>query len=233
MSDDVKVRERWFSDRLGMDIAVVRWGVVGLPVLVFPSAGGDAEEIERHGLVNACGPLLAEGRIKVYSVDSVAGQAMVTKAGPPEHRMWLLNQFQECVRWEGQGLVCDTSDAPVNGRWREDGQTLQSGRCGRGAGYCCSSAMISSQRSRHSAQMAAMPGVFPGVSTGIAAIPGTWGRYLPQKLHRARVCGSGTAFSWPDWVAAGSPEAITPRASSMQPPQMYTPGPAISFLTWA
>ena len=100
MSDDLRVRERWFSDRLQTDITVVRWGVVGTPVLVFPSAGGDAEEIERHGLVNACGPLLAEGRIKLYSVDSVAGQAMTMKAGTAEHRLWLLSQFQECVRWE-------------------------------------------------------------------------------------------------------------------------------------
>ena len=100
MSDDPRVRERWFSERLQTDVTVVRWGVFGVPVLVFPSAGGDAEEIERHGLVNACGPLLAEGRVKLYSVDSVAGQAMVTKAGSVEHRMWLLNQFQEFVRWE-------------------------------------------------------------------------------------------------------------------------------------
>jgi esterase/lipase superfamily enzyme len=97
MSD---VTERWYSDRLGQDITVMRWGAVGTPVLVFPSAGGDAGEIERHGLVDACGPLLAEGRVKLYSVDSVAGQAMVTKAGSAEHRMWLLNQFHECVRWE-------------------------------------------------------------------------------------------------------------------------------------
>jgi esterase/lipase superfamily enzyme len=100
MSDSLRVRERWYSGRLQMDISVVRWGLVGLPVLVFASAGGDAEEIERHGLVNACGPLLAEGRVKLYSVDSVAGQAMVTKAGPVEHRMRLLNQFHEFVRWE-------------------------------------------------------------------------------------------------------------------------------------
>ena len=52
----------------------MRWGTFGRPVLVFPSAGGDAEEIERFGLVDACGPLLAEGRVKLYSVDSVAGQ---------------------------------------------------------------------------------------------------------------------------------------------------------------
>lgn len=100
MSDDLRVRERWYSGRLQADITVVRWGVVGLPVLVFPSAGGDAEEAERNGLVNACGQLLAEGRIKLYSVDSVAGQAMVFRSGSVEHRMWLLNQFHECVRWE-------------------------------------------------------------------------------------------------------------------------------------
>jgi esterase/lipase superfamily enzyme len=98
--DDGYRRERWFSERLGEPITVVRWGSFGTPVLVFPSAGGDAEEIQRHGLVDACGSLLAEGRVKLYSVDSVAGQAMVTKQGSPEHRMWLLNQFHECVRWE-------------------------------------------------------------------------------------------------------------------------------------
>ena len=100
MNDDLRVRERWFSDRLQHDITVVRWGLFGTPVLVFPSAGGDAAEIERQGLVNACGPLLAEGRIKLYSVDSVAGQAMIMKGNSPEHRLWLLNQFHECVRRE-------------------------------------------------------------------------------------------------------------------------------------
>jgi esterase/lipase superfamily enzyme len=100
MSDDLKVRERWYSSRLEQDIAVVRWGTFGTPVLVLPSAGGDAEEIERNGLVEACGPLLAAGRVKLYSADSVAGQAMVMKTGSVEYRMRLLNEFHECVRWE-------------------------------------------------------------------------------------------------------------------------------------
>ena len=100
MADDLKVRERWYSERLEQPVTVVRWGLFGRPVLVFPSAGGDAEEIERHGLVDACGPLLAEGQVKLYSVDSVAGRAMVAKEGSIEDRMWLLNQFHECIRWE-------------------------------------------------------------------------------------------------------------------------------------
>jgi hypothetical protein len=59
--DRIKSYERWYSERLGQEIGVARWGTLGMPVLVFPTAGGDAEEIERHGLIGACGPLLADG----------------------------------------------------------------------------------------------------------------------------------------------------------------------------
>src|SRR5437879_4049195 len=97
-SDRVKTTQRWFSDRLKQEITVARWGTFGRPVLVFPSAGGDAEEIERFGLIDACGPLLADGRVKLCSVDSVAGQAMVTKTGSPEHRTWLRVKFHACTQ---------------------------------------------------------------------------------------------------------------------------------------
>jgi esterase/lipase superfamily enzyme len=96
----MKIRERWYSGRVQEEITVVRWGTFGRPVLVFPSAGGDAEEIERFGLVGACGPLIDEGRVKLYSIDSVAGRAMIAKTGSPGHLMWLLNQFHDCVRRE-------------------------------------------------------------------------------------------------------------------------------------
>lgn len=96
----MKATERWHSDRLGQQITLVRWGHFGTPVLVFPTAGGDAEEIERHNLVAACGEMVDSGRVKVYACDSVAGRAMVEATGSPAHRMWLLNQFHECVRRE-------------------------------------------------------------------------------------------------------------------------------------
>ena len=71
--DDVKVTDSWYSERLEQPIGLARWGHYGTPVLVFPTAGGDAEEIERNGLVGACWPLIESGRIKLYSCDSVAG----------------------------------------------------------------------------------------------------------------------------------------------------------------
>jgi esterase/lipase superfamily enzyme len=93
----VKATERWYSERLGRDIGLARWGHYGTPVLVFPTAGGDADEIERNGLLGACWPLVEAGRIKVYSCDSVAGRAMLEKEGSPEHRMELLDRFHQCV----------------------------------------------------------------------------------------------------------------------------------------
>ncbi|MDH3533427.1 MAG: alpha/beta hydrolase-fold protein [Gammaproteobacteria bacterium] len=69
---------RWYSPRVERDVELVRWGHYGTPVLLFPTAGGDAEEVERFHLIGALSPLLDAGRIKVYSVDSVAGQAWIS-----------------------------------------------------------------------------------------------------------------------------------------------------------
>ena len=89
--------DRWFSERLQQPITLARWGHFGTPVLIFPTAGGDAEEIERMRLIAACSELVEAGRVKLYSCDSVAGKAMVAAEGTPAYRMWLMNQFHDCV----------------------------------------------------------------------------------------------------------------------------------------
>jgi esterase/lipase superfamily enzyme len=95
-----KLATAWYSDRVDRTVTVVRWGTFGRPVLVFPTAGGDAEEIERHHLVNACGGLIGSGQVKLYSCDSVNGRAMLAGEGSVRHREWLQRQFLEFVRHE-------------------------------------------------------------------------------------------------------------------------------------
>jgi esterase/lipase superfamily enzyme len=92
-----KLSTNWYSERLGQEVLIVRWGEVGTPVLLFPTAGGDAEEIERFHVIDVLGPLLEAGRIKVYSCDSIAGKTMLQGVHSPEHQMWVLNQFQQFV----------------------------------------------------------------------------------------------------------------------------------------
>ncbi len=110
------LKDRWYSDRLQTDVTVARWGVYGQPVLVLPTAGGDAEEIDRFLMIRVLSPLLAQGRIKVYSVDSVAGRSLFSSHVSLEHRMWLMNQFQLFIRHEVVPAIrvdCRTEDIPI------------------------------------------------------------------------------------------------------------------------
>lgn len=95
-----KLTERWHSEHLERTVEVVRWGDVGRPVLVFPTAGGDAEEIERFHVVDACAGLIGDGRVKLYSCDSVNGRAMLSGEGDSLHLSWILRRFVEFVGHE-------------------------------------------------------------------------------------------------------------------------------------
>jgi esterase/lipase superfamily enzyme len=96
----MKTASRWYSERVEQEITLVRWGHWGAPVLVFPTAGGDAEEIDRMHLVGALWPLIEAGRIKVYSCDNLAGRAFAAKAGSLAYRCALLNRFEDCIARE-------------------------------------------------------------------------------------------------------------------------------------
>lgn len=107
---------RWRSDRLQHDVQVVRWGHFGTPVLLFPTAGGDAEEVERFHLIGALTPLIDAGRIKVYSIDSVAGKAMTSGDHPAEYICKLQNLFDEFIYREVVPAIrqdCDSADIEI------------------------------------------------------------------------------------------------------------------------
>lgn len=95
-----KEKSTWFSQRVGKEVTLVRWGVVGRPVLIFPTAGGDAEEGERFHLIDAIADSLAECRVKAYSVDSIAGQAWTERGATMQQAARMQNQFDEMVMQE-------------------------------------------------------------------------------------------------------------------------------------
>jgi esterase/lipase superfamily enzyme len=112
----VKDTFRWRSERFGTQASLVRWGHFGTPVLIFPTAGGDAEEIERFHLVGALMPLVEAGRIKVYSIDSTAGRAWLTGVESPEYCSRLQNVFDAFIYNEVVPLIrhdCETAGIEV------------------------------------------------------------------------------------------------------------------------
>jgi esterase/lipase superfamily enzyme len=88
---------RWYSPHVEQHIQLVRWGHMGTPVLLFPTAGGDAEEVERFHLIGAVQTLIDAGRIKVYSTDSIAGNAWISKQHSAEFCSYLQNMFDAMI----------------------------------------------------------------------------------------------------------------------------------------
>ncbi len=112
----MKEKTTWYSERLEREVDVVRWGTHDTPVLLFPTAAGDAEECERFLMMDVLGPLMEEGRIKVYSVDSVAGEAMFSKENSVEYATWVQNQFHGFVRDEVVPAIhddCKTDEVEI------------------------------------------------------------------------------------------------------------------------
>jgi esterase/lipase superfamily enzyme len=113
------MQKEWFSwqtQRLPGPARVVRWGHYGRPVLIFPTAGGDLEEIERHGLVQALSGLVDAGRVKVYSVDSVAGSHWISERHAPEYASRVQNLFDAYIYEEVLPLIrhdCVSGDIEV------------------------------------------------------------------------------------------------------------------------
>jgi len=112
-----KRTERILSRSCGREVLAVRWGHFGTPVLLFPTAGGDAEECERFKMLAVLRPLVEGGRIKVYSCDSVGGKALTERRDHPVgHYSRMQNLFdrfvaEEFVPWIRED--CATPDIGV------------------------------------------------------------------------------------------------------------------------
>jgi esterase/lipase superfamily enzyme len=88
----------WRSPALGgRELTFVRYGIAGTPLLLFPTAGGDAEEPERFHLISAIGEFLKDLRLKVYTVDSIAGQAWLKECKTLAEAAAVQNRFDQCL----------------------------------------------------------------------------------------------------------------------------------------
>lgn len=88
---------QWHSHRVGMEMPIVVYGHYGLPLLMFPTASADCEEYERFHLISALAPLIDEGRIKVFSIDSINRHTWGNSEAHPGHKSWLTQKYDEYI----------------------------------------------------------------------------------------------------------------------------------------
>nr|CEL20563.1 hypothetical protein [Kibdelosporangium sp. MJ126-NF4] len=65
---------------------VIAYGHYGRPFLVFPSEQGRAWDWESNGMIDAVRPLLDDGRVKLYCVDSHDGASWSNRSIPLDER---------------------------------------------------------------------------------------------------------------------------------------------------
>jgi esterase/lipase superfamily enzyme len=104
---------RWHSPRVDQEVQLVRWGHFGTPVLLFPTAGGDAEEVERFHMIRVLEPLIDAGRIKVYSIDSIAGRVWVSGEHSAEFCSRMQNAFDDYIYSEVTPAIRNDCESEV------------------------------------------------------------------------------------------------------------------------
>ncbi len=100
-----------FAPAIGADGSLVAYGTFGRPVLVFPSEQGPAWQYEERGMVDAIGPLIEGGRVKLYCVESYDSASWHRHDLPLEERArrhgayedWIVNQVVPWIRADSGG----------------------------------------------------------------------------------------------------------------------------------
>lgn len=70
-----RVIDSWYSSNLGKEMEIAIYGHYGFALLMFPSAGADYLEYERFHLIESIRPQIEEGKLKVFSINSINNES--------------------------------------------------------------------------------------------------------------------------------------------------------------
>jgi len=105
-------RHSWHSSRLGKQMAVRVYGHYGLPLLVFPTSGGDENEYEGQSMIGALAHHIDGGRVKMFCVNSVNNESWYNKQAHPRHRSYVQAMYDAYMSSEVAPFVHDHCRSP-------------------------------------------------------------------------------------------------------------------------
>jgi len=76
----------WYSPVLDQHMPIVTYGDRGRPMLLFPTAAADFLENERFFLVKSVEPFIQQGRLRLFSIDSINRQAWMDNTLPVQEQ---------------------------------------------------------------------------------------------------------------------------------------------------
>ena len=105
-------RHGWYSQRLGREMGILVYGHYGMPIVVFPTSGGDEREYEGQGMIGALAHHIDGGRVKMFCVNSVNNQSWNDKQAHPRHRSYVQAMYDAYVAFEVAPFVRDHCRTP-------------------------------------------------------------------------------------------------------------------------
>lgn len=96
---------KWYSDALGRDMEILRFGHAGTPILAFPSSLGRFYEWEDFGMVEALHAQLSGGANQLFCVDSVDAESLYNRSVDPYTRIKRHQQYESYIMNEVLPLV--------------------------------------------------------------------------------------------------------------------------------
>lgn len=104
---------KWWSPRLNKDMEIAIYGHYGFALLMFPTAAADYLEYERFGLIDAITPFINDGKVKVFSINSINNESWLNKNMQPAHKAIRHQQYNEYITEEVVPFIVQQSTSLV------------------------------------------------------------------------------------------------------------------------
>jgi esterase/lipase superfamily enzyme len=90
----------WHSPRLNKHMEIATYGHYGFGLLLIPTAAADYLEYERFLLLDAISKYINEGKVKVFSINSINTESWMNRHMYPRHKAIRHQQFNDYVYHE-------------------------------------------------------------------------------------------------------------------------------------
>ncbi len=87
----------WYSPNLHKEMPIVSYGNYGFALLLVPTAAADYLEYERFKLIDALEPYINEGKIRVFSVNSINNESWLNNKITGEEKIQRHLQFNNYI----------------------------------------------------------------------------------------------------------------------------------------
>ena len=104
---------RLWSTALNQDMEFKIYGHRGKPVIVFPTQGGRFYQYEDYSMVGACSAFIAEGKIQLFTLDSIDDQSWANWNAHPADRARRHNQYDQYVMEEVVPFIRERSQTAI------------------------------------------------------------------------------------------------------------------------